>query len=338
MPFPRLTLRYRDFLIALAILLLAFGLRTVVLSDRAHNDPQFLPLPTGSDQHTYVTSAEAYEAGTFPNAPFRYQPGFIYFLVGVRKLVGTNLIVDRLALVLTDSLACGLMIGVGWLLTKRRWGGFLTGLLYAFYPVAIFYSTEFLLEGLALFYVCLFLFLTLWQRERRSLVRSALIGVVLGLTTITRSNLALLLIAWLLWLWLIEPQRRQMIAHGAISLIALALMIAPVTLWNIKAGSVQLVTNVGVDEIYRADSRDSDGTYLNPYNAHLTVDQGYAQALIDDLKHDPLHFVAIQVRKLGLYWSNAEPANNIDYYQDGIEVSALLRAIPLDFRILAALG
>ena len=313
-------------------------LRTVVLQNRAQGDPLFLPLPAGSDQRTYIRSALAYEDGQFPTAPFRYQPGFIYVLVAIRKLVGTNLIVDRFALVLLNSLACGLMVGVGWLLTRRRWGGLLCGLLYAVYPVAIFYSTEFLLEGLALFYTCLFLFLTLWQRERLSFWRTALIGLVIGLVTITRTNLALLLVAWLLWLFLIAPRRRQAITHAAVSLVFMALMIAPVTLWNFKMGSQQLITNVGTDEIHRADSRDSDGTYLSVYNARRMVADDYAGALLNDIKRDPLHFIAIQVRKFGLYWSDAEPANNIDYYENGEAVSPLLRTIPLDFRILAALG
>lgn len=338
MQFSGLSLRYRDFGIALLVLALAFALRGVVLVDRYHDDPLFSPLPAGSDQLTYVKSALAYEAGQFPTAPFRYQPGFIYFLVGVRKLVGTNLMVDRLALILTDTLACGLLIGAGWLLTRRRWGGLLTGLLYALYPVAIFYSTEFLLEGLALFYVCLFLFLTLWQRERRSLLRTALIGAVLGLTTITRTNLALLLLAWLFWLWLIEPDRRRVALHAAVTLGMTAAMIAPVTLWNLHMGSSQLITNVGVDEIHRADSRDSDGTYLSWYRARGMVEGDYGAALLNDIRRDPLHFVAIQARKLGLYWSDSEPANNIDYYVNGEDVSPLLRALPLDFRILSALG
>ncbi len=334
-----LNLRRRDFLIAVVLIILAFGLRTVVLVDRSQRDPLFLPLPVGSDQLTYVTKAQQYDAGLFPTAPFRYQPGFIYFLVGLRHFVGTNLIVDRFGLILLNSLACGLMIGVGWLLTRRRWGGFLTGLIYACYPVAMFYSTEFLLEGTALFYVCLFLFLALWQRERRSWLRSLVTGLTLGVMIITRTNLALLLFAWLLWLFLIEPDRRRALTHGLVSLVALALVIAPVTLWNFKLGSHQLITNVGADEIYRANSRDSDGTYLTPYNAHNTViNSDYIQALIDDVKRDPFRFVAIQVRKVGLYWSDAEPANNIDYYQNGEDVSPLLRAIPLDFRILAALG
>jgi len=333
-----LSLRYTDFLAALLILLLAFGLRTAVLIDRYHADPLFSPLPGGSDQLTYVSSAQNYEAGLFPNAPFRYQPGFIYFLVALRKVVGTNLVVDRFGLVLVDTLACGCMIATGWLLTRRRWGGLLTGIIYAVYPVAIFYSAEFLLEGLALFYVCLFLFLTLWQRERLSWWRTALIGIVLGLVTITRTNLALLVVAWGLWLFLIEANKRHAFAHLALSAAFVALVIAPVTLWNFSMGSRQLITNVGIDEIHRASSRDSDGTYLSIYNARRMVEGDYATALLNDIRRDPLHFAAVQVRKFGLYWSDAEPANNIDYVKNGEAVSPLLQAIPLDFRILSALG
>lgn len=333
-----MTLRYRDFLIACLIIFGALGLRIVVLVDRYNADPQFSKLPIGSDQVTYVSSAQAYEVGLFPQEPFRYQPGFIYFLVGIRKFVGSNLVVDRLALIATDALACGCMIAVGWLLTRRRWGGFLTGIMYAIYPVAIFYSAEFLLEGLALFYICLFMFLALWQRERLTWWRTGLIGIVLGLVTITRTNLALMVVAWVLWLFLIEANKRRVFGHVLLSFLMLALVIAPVTLWNFQMGSRQLITNVGVDEIHRASSRDSDGTYNSIYNARRMVEGDYAAALLNDIQRDPLHFVAIQVRKLGLYWSNAEPANNIDYLQNGKAVSPLLQAIPLDFRIISLFG
>ena len=92
--------------------------------------------------------AQQYEAGLWPTEPFRYQPGFVYYLVGVRALVGHSLGVIRLATSLTGAVACGFIVGVGWLLTGRRWGGYLTGLLMAVYPVAIFYSTVLLTEPL----------------------------------------------------------------------------------------------------------------------------------------------------------------------------------------------
>ncbi len=340
MRFAHFSLRYRDILVAALIMLFAFGLRVVVLADRAAGDAAFDPLPHGTDQSAYVGFAEGYEAGTWPDAPFRYQPGFPYFLILARQLVGSSLMMMRLALGLTNAFACGLMVGIGWLLTGRRWGGYFAGLLLAVYPVAIFYSTELLVEGLALVYVTLFLFLVLWQRQRLSLGRSLLIGLVLGLTTITRTNLGLLWGAYALWLLLECRLSRRFAAHAALSALALAAAIAPVTLYNMQAGDgeFQLITNVGVEEIYRGNSRDSDGTYVQNAVSRTTVDNGYTAALLTDIRLYPQRFVELQGRKFGIYWSDSEPPNNIDYVLNGEAVSPLLRAIPLDFRLLALAG
>ncbi len=334
------SLTYRDIAAAVLIFLLAFGLRVVVVFDRAANDQiAFDPLPAGSDQTHYLDYARLYEEGRWPSGPFWYQPGMVYYLVGIRALVGPSLGLNRLVMSGVGALACGLMVGVGWLLTGRRWGGYLAGLLLAVYPVAIFFSTVFLIPGIATFYVALYLFLVLWQRHRLSLWRSAGIGIVLGLVTITRTNLALLGLAWLLFLALFVSQRRAVLLHAAISFVALALMIAPVTLWNFQQGSSQLITSVGTQEIYRASNRDASGVYISRLPAYDVVEDGkYFEALIRDMIRDPRRFLELQIRKVSLYWSALEPANNIDYIASGEAASPLLRAIPLDFRILAAAG
>jgi 4-amino-4-deoxy-L-arabinose transferase-like glycosyltransferase len=333
-------LRRIDYALAILIVLFAFVLRVVVIVDRAYGDPQFAPLPEGSDQRTYVTFAEWHEEGIWPDAPFRYQPGFVYFLVAARALVGTSLAEMRLVYCLVGALACGFGAGAGWLLTRRRWGGYLAGLLMAVYPVTIFYSTELLVEGLATFYVSVFIFLVLWQRERLVWWRSILLGLTIGLCTITRTNLALIWFAWVLWLFISGNGWRRAATHTMISLVTLAAAIAPVTLYNLQAGNgkFQLITEVGAEEIYRANSRDSDGTYMINVPAARTVDKGYEHALLVDIGLRPARFIELQLRKLAIYWSDSEPGNNIDYYLNGENVSPLLRAVPLDFRILSALG
>lgn len=335
-----LKLRRLDYAAAVLVVLFALALRIVVMVDRARGDPLFAPLPEGSDQLTYVRFAERYEQGTWPDAPFRYQPGFVYYLVLMRALVGTSLVEMRLTYCLVGALACGFAVGAGWLLTRRRWGGYLAGLLLAVYPVAIFYSTELLVEGLATFYVSVFLFLVLWQRERLSLWRSVLIGLTIGVCTITRTNLALIWFAWALWLFISGAGWRRALAHSIVSFVALSAAIAPVTLYNLQAGNgeFQLITEVGAEEVYRANSRDSDGTYMIYVPAWQTVDKGYDHALLVDIGLRPARFIELQLRKFAIYWSDSEPGNNIDYYLNGEDVSPLLRAIPLDFRILSAFG
>ncbi|NWG17235.1 MAG: glycosyltransferase family 39 protein [Chloroflexi bacterium] len=334
-----LRLSRRDVLAGVGILLLAFGLRVMVVFDRAQADPFFDPLPPGTDQRVYVELAARYEAGSWPDGPFFWQPGIVYFLVGARALVGESLGMMRLVMALAGALACGWMAGAGWLLTRRRWGGYLAGLLLAVYPVAIFFATDFLTEGLASVYISLFLFLALWQREQPARWRSALVGVVLGLTIITRTNLGVLAPAWLALLALSLP-RRQALFHAALSLVFLALAIAPVTLYNRQAARGQpypLVTSTGLNEVYRANNRDATGVRSTD-PAMLTVDGDYLDALLADIRLKPLRFVELQIRKTGLYWSELEPGNNLDYLQSGEAVSPLLRAVPLDFRTLAFFG
>jgi 4-amino-4-deoxy-L-arabinose transferase-like glycosyltransferase len=333
-------LTYRDILVGVLITLLALLLRGVVLVDRARADTAFDPPPPGVDQRHYITFAEGYEAGTWPTAPFHFQPGLVYFLVGSRALFGHSIAQMTLGMVVAGALACGLMVGVGWLLTRRRWGGYLAGGLLAVYPVAIFYSTVLLTEGLASFYVVLFLLLALWNRERPALWRSALLGLTVGLATITRTNLALLWPAWALLLALDTRRIRPIVLHAGISLLFTALAIAPVTYWNWKSAGghdFPLVTSTGADEVYRANNRDASGLRADE-PAMDTVDESYLQALIADIRLAPLRFIELQLHKAGIYWSALEPSNNIDYVGSGLNVSPLLAAIPLNFGLIALLG
>ncbi len=334
-----LRLTYRDIFAGVLIVLLAFGLRVVVVFDRAAGDPAFLP-PAGTDQAVYWGLAQRYEAGSWPDGPFHWQPGMVYFLVGARALVGDSVGMLRLVTSLAGALACGFLVGAGWLLTRRRRGGYAAGLLLAVYPVTLFYTTEFLTETPAVLGVAIVLFLALWQTARLALWRSALLGAVTGLTILTRTNLAVLWLAWLALLVLEIRRPRLIVLHAAVSLVFLALVVAPVTLYNRQAArgdGYPLVSSTGMDEVYRANNRDATGVRSTD-PAMLTVDGDYLAALLVDIRLNPLRVVELQLRKTGLYWSELESGNNIDYLQSGEAVSPLLRAIPLDFRALAFFG
>lgn len=340
-------LTYRDIAFAVVIMLLAFVLRVMVTVERAERDVSFAPLPSGSDQYVYVLQAEGYEAGTWPSGVFHWQPGITYFLIAIRPIFGRGIGQMTLGMALISALGCGFMVGCGWLLTRRRWGGYLAGLLMAVYPIAIFYSTVLLTESLSSIYLIVFLFLVFWQREKLSLWRSIFLGVLLGLMTITRTNLAALSLAWLLLLWLdtrgtgaraFLPAR--FVVHAGVSLLCMGLMIAPVALWNraqARSREFPLITDTGMEEVYRGNNRDATGLRSTD-PAFYTADNGYTNALLSDIRLNPLRFVELQLRKVGLYWSAAEPGNNVDYQQSGEAVSPLLRAIPLDFALVAFLG
>jgi hypothetical protein len=198
------------------------------------------------------------------------------------------------------------------------------------------------------------------------------IGLTLGLLAITRTNLLLLWFAWLFALIVapalssksranpilatsdeVKPTPpppvqgftghlndwRPVLLHLVVSSLFTVLVIAPVTLWNMKAGDgkFQLITSTGMDEVYRANNRDATGVRSGD-PAMETVDDGYQHALLTDILRNPLRFVELQLRKAGIYWSAQEPINNVDYIASGEAVSPLLRAIPLDFGVLTVLG
>lgn len=333
------SLTYRDYLMTAGVVLLAFALRVVVVFERAHNDWAFDPLPIGTDQRAYWSQAAEYQAGNWPRQPFTFQPGITYYVVGLRLFAGDSPGMARLFTSLTGAFTCGLMIGAGWLLTRRRWGGYLAGLILAVYPPAIFYATVLLDPVIATFYTALFVFLALWQDKKPVFWRSALLGVVIGLLTITRSNLAILALAWLVVLALARPDKGAILRHAAVFGVAVLLTVAPVTLWNLQSGNgrFQLVSSAGMDEVYRANNRDATGQRSGDPAMDI-VPGSFADALLADIRLNPLRFITLQGRKLGLYWSGGESGNNIDYFANGLSASALLRALPFDFRWLAAAG
>lgn len=332
----------RDSLIAVFLVLFAFVLRCIVVFERAYHDPAFFTLPAGTDQAVYVSFARGWQAGTWPNAPFHHQPGLVYFLILIRSFTGDSLGTMRLATSLLGALACGVLIAVGWQITGKRWGGFLAGLLLAIYPPAIFYATVLLDVNLSVFLVCLVLLLALWQQDRLAglkVWRSLLIGAAVGYLAITRLNLAVLLLAWLVFLWLLRPGWRKFALHSALSIVALAAVIAPVTLWNLSQGRAQLISETGTKEVYRGSNRDANGIRVsNDLATAITPHEDYLPMLLFDIGRDPRRFVELQLRKIGLFFSPSEPANNIDYIANGEDASLLLRLIPLDFRVIALPG
>ena len=333
-----LQLNRRDWLIGVLIVLLAFALRVWVVIDRANGDTAFAPIPAGADQSRYFSDAQEFFRGRWPRGAFDLHPGSTYLLIPVMAVLGDSLVTTRLAMALVGALSCGALVAAGWLLTQRRWGGYLAGLLMAVYPVAIFASTDFLSELGAVLWVSLFLWLTFWQQERLFWLRSLLIGVLIGLATLHRLSLILLAPAWLVYLYLLASSWRARLSHTALLAVGLILSIGPVTAWNIQHDAPALVTSRhGFREIYYGNNRDANGLWEGRM-AVFARDVPHEVALWNDIRRDPLRFIELQLRKTGIYWNAHEPGNNLNFVVNGTAVSPLLRAIPLDFRILSALG
>lgn len=321
------TPRRWHYLPAILIMLLAFILRAGVVYERAAaGDPRFYP-PFLSDGEAYFRFAGDFLRGAFPFRPYDFQPGVIYAWAGLIAVIGESVPMLRLALSLVDALGCGLLIGCGWLMTNRAWGGYLAGLLMALYPVSVFYGTALLIEGFAAVLYSLWFFLMLWQRRQLALWRTLLMGILTGYLFVTRSHLALTAAIWLVWLLLQRPGWQTLAKHTALLALGTILMIAPFTYWNFySSGKFQLLLGDQWGFLYSGNNRDGDGTGGTSV-AYNALDIDARDAVFRDIAVDPVRFAGLMLRKGAIAWSEAEPGNNEDFFNTR-NFSPLLSSLP----------
>lgn len=331
-------LRYRHLMVAVLLVLLALTVRFILIYQRAEADPTFIPA-LGTDHRFYIESGHGILDGTFPTAPFLFHPAPSYIFAGIFALLGTrDFVLLTFVIALIDSLTCGLLIASSWLLTKRAWGGYLAGGIYALYPVAIFYATTPLIAPLAAFFVSGFIFLTLWQGAKLTFWRTILLGIFAGCIAISRLNLAPLAGLYGLWLLMQAFTWRQRIVHGLIFGIVTVLVIAPFTVINyrLSGGKFIPIATTGAVELYMGNNRDSAGRHSHTF-AFENIDMSYEQALLRDIRVAPEHFFGLMAYKFALFWSGVEPGNNLTFDR-ARENSTLLNALPMRFSWLMVVG
>lgn len=335
MPAQPLTLKPAHILIALGIVALAFALRVILLVERAQADPAFIPFPT-TDQEVYYRFGSAFLDGGWPYRPYANQPGISYFYGVLMGIVGNSVTMLRFGVAAFDAVAVGFLVGAGWLLTRRAWGGYIAGTLMAVYPVSVFYGTSLYIAPLAAWLVVLCLFFILWQRERLAWWRSVALGLLFGYLVVTRANLVLIAPLFVLWLWWQNIGWRRWLAHSALAAGVAVLVLAPFTYWNwyISAGEFHLITTDNSYQLYSGNNRDAAGTGGGS-PAFDNNDIAPRDAIWRDIALDPVRYAGLMLRKAAITWDAAEIG---DIYKDVQAISPLLQALPLDFRAMALLG
>ncbi len=335
-PFPQ-RLTVTQISLAVLIVLLGFALRTGVIFQRAAADPEFVPIE-GTDQGTHLDQARWLLEGQWPHEPYRYQPAPPYFYALNMLLYGDSLVLISLTVALVSSLAAGWLIGAGWLLTKRAWGGYLAGGFYAISATGVFYGASLSIAPQAVFWMSLLVFLALWQREKASWSRTVLLGVVGGLMGLSRVNL--LPIMGLVALWYLLALRipwRGRIAHLVLLTLVSTLVVGQATWHNYRTSSEFIpVVNMGSREIYLANHRDSGGGFAATV-ASNNLDMSFDDALLRDIQVAPERFAGLIAFKFAHFWNWQEVANNVNMSSAEF-ASPMLRSLPFNFTVFAVLG
>ncbi len=255
-------MRRRDLVV---LFVAALAIRAVYLWQlRGYDFAEILIL----DPRAYDSEARRILAGgSFPE-PFYQAPFYAYFLAGIYAVFGHSFAAVRIIQVVLGSVAVVLTADLGGRLFGRG-AGLVAGVLSLLYGVFPLYEGQIMKTSVSI----LFAVLLLWllepaRRVALGVARSALAGVVLGLSILSRENLLLFLPAgaFVIYRGAARSDGRGGAARGAAAFCAATLAtLVPALVHNVRAGHEWiLVTSQGGQNFYIGNHHAATGTYCNP--------------------------------------------------------------------------
>ncbi|MGB9561614.1 MAG: tetratricopeptide repeat protein, partial [bacterium] len=340
-------------------LIVGFILRLIHLL--AWKNTPFFHNPTVDEFYHYIWAKNIAEkrfellSGPFFRAPF--YPYFLGFLMWIFK---EEFFYTRLIQIIIGSITICLV----WNLARRVSGSslvaFLSALIYAFYPIFIYFETRFLLDFLLLFFDTLALLLLLISLERLSYTLLYLSGFIIGVSGITRPNILAIAPILFIW-WIINTRKRTNVSvkKALLYFLFILLPLLPVTIYNYyTSGEFIIVSTQGGINFYIGNNPYSDGasSYIQELGTdwqyidckhlaeletgkrltHSELERFYLKKGIDFILNSPYKALKLYIRKLYLLLNKAEISDNqnIDFHR---KYSWVLR-IPMGYWILAPLG
>ncbi len=217
----------------------AFVVRAIFLLFFRHS-PFFAPVAGGSDRALYDHLAVGVAGGQWwPEGVFQYMPLYAWVLGLIYKVVGLSNFGFVAALgAVVDALTCATIVRLARLLGARLWAAGLAAGLYAFYPLAVIYSTLTMPNTLNAFLLITFTHLGVRRLQGGwSLGGWAALGLLAGVTCLSFAGMLLISVVALVVAAVAAVRRRQLAALPALLLYVLgvAAPIVPITLHNRRA-------------------------------------------------------------------------------------------------------
>lgn len=299
------------------------------------------------------------EGNIFGDTTYFRAPLYIYCLGLLYAVLGTSLWVARLFGLAVGLASVALTYLLGRKLVDHR-AGVVAGLLHAFYPIALYFEGELLLDSLFMLLVeaAVLLFLR-WQESRQG---SDLLwaGLACGLAAITRPTVLVMVPLILVWVLIasgVGSRARQVFLF----LVGLALVVGPVFVRNLLvAGDPVLISSQGGVNLFIGNNDRADGfsaAMPEPMGHNWEIAQVTWQAEqelgkelkpgeVSDYWRDralawitshPGRFIELYIKKLYFQIGDLEIANNRSLRTVFDEIP-MLRLIPLRFGFVFALA
>ena len=318
------------------------------------------------DEFTLVEWARDIAGGNLVGGDVYFRAPLYPYLLGlIFSLFRGSLFAARMAQALLGSLVPLALFYLG----RRVFGtreGVIAGLVAAAYPVLAYFNNELLAVSLAVLLNVLLLLAALRADDRGGTGPWLTVGLLLGLSAITRPNVLLFapfLLLWVVWRARSRPAGGRRVALGRVALVlcGAAVVILPVTVRNYAVGGdfVPIASQGGIN-FYIGNNPRSDGAsaMLPALGTNWEYEDAIRIAEREEgrrlkpsevsafwyrrgrefLLSRPGTALRLYVRKLVLFWDSHEIGSNKDIYYFG-GLSPVFRAFSwLGFLIIAPLG
>lgn len=268
---------------------------------------------------------------------FFQAPLYPYLLATVYRTAGHRLDVVYLLQIAAAVAGIAALYAAG-----RRMGGERVGLvaaaLAALYGPFVFHDVQILKESLAVTVACFLLLALVRAREGERVLPWLGAGLLLGVLILLRESALLVAPFLLLLAFRRGVPRRAVLTSMAVFLLGIVLPMVPVAIRNgIVGGDFLPTTSQGGANFFIGNNPEADGTYrpivpgkqipsFERSESTRVAEQEVGRALspaevssywlgkaLSWAREDPLAFAALQLRKLGLYWSWYEWPDAVDY-------------------------
>jgi len=332
-------LSQKDKFILFSILLVALILRLIFLFQVKTNDPNFLHFE-GTDAGSYDSLAMQILDGTLPKSPYSFNPLYYYFLALVYYFIGHEPFKVIIIQIFIGLGTCFITYLLGKQLFNKSIGMIATGIC-GLYGTFMVYETLLLTTVLDTFLLLLGIFVLLKSVSQHSLKWYFIVGIVLGLSALSRATTLLVLPFLFLWLMFKLGLTKRFLQASILIVLGMSLTFAPFTYRNWKySHKFILLTSTGPVAFWAGNNEDSEGFYhLPPYTKELESKNKnfYIQDSMKFIKEKPKKYLWLLFRKFTLFWNAYEIPDNDVVYERFIEFSPLLR-IMISFGLVSSLG
>ena len=340
------------------ILIAALLFRWIHLAIVSGSDLVHLPIIDSAFYHNWaasISSGNALGGSIFFMSPlYPYFMGIFYTIFGVKPIW---------IMILQSIMSTGTV----WMLYRfsasisGKKVGLISAGIAAVYAPFIFFDSTLLTSSLILFFSAIILNLTLTTFKKSNPVSLLLLGLVLGLSALTRP-LVLIFIPFLLIGYFLA-NRKTFIRNTLHVIIGLLIVLTPVSIRNlVVGGEFVLTTSSAGMNFYVGNNAEATGLYWEaPFlssvepqyenedyrrtasqkmEKNLTTRQAgnywMIQAL-DWIINNPIDYIKLLFTKLFYFWNRAEFANNVSIHLGNWE-SPLLKFNPIGFWLIGPLG